>query len=426
MKKNTWAIGGVALIFRHKFRRLAACAVSIALLAGVFAAPGVSASSSTVADLQKKYDSLVEQQKQIDQQRALNKKNQSDAKTAQSALSQNISLVNSQISILLQKMDLLDDQISQRESDIATAQKSIDANVALFKQRLRAMYMEGNASFLEVLLSSRNLTDFFLKEEILRSISVTDTNLIGSLRVQQQKLKKDKDSLEADRSNLQSTRCSLTAKQQDLNSKIAQSQKLLSSLKDTGDSLDAQKQKIQEEMDQANSQIEALQSNGNYVGGNMLWPLQGVSTTLTSTFTYRSSPTTGYHEFHTGIDITKSGGGTYGYPIRAANDGTVALAQYSNVSYGNHIVIDHGGGMMTLYGHCSSFASDMKVGLKVKKGDIIAYVGSTGNSTGPHLHFSVLINNVYVNPLNYSYINENCTNSNYYRHVGNYYSTMPR
>lgn len=402
-----------------------AIVVALMLAASVFVLPSDRVEATSIKQLQNRYNSLVAQQKQVENQIRQNKQNQKDTKAQQTELNQNIQLVKDQVSVLSQKITLLNSQITQKQQQIDSTQQSINDNTELFKQRLRVMYMDGNVSFLEVLLSSKNITDFLTKEEILYNISTHDTSLIQNLHKQQQEVRDDKKALEGDRNDLVSTNNTLAQKKQDLNSKISQSNALLATQKQQASDLNAQKLEIQKEMDKANSEIEALQSVGKYVGGAMLWPLQGVKTTLTSYFKYRRSPTTGYGEFHTGIDITKLGGGTYGYPIHAANSGVIKVAQYSNVSYGNHIVIDHGGGMMTLYGHCCRFADGITVGKKVNKGDIIAYVGSTGNSTGPHLHFSVLMNNRYVNPLNYTYSYENCNNSNTLRHTSPYYKVMP-
>ncbi|MDR3644887.1 MAG: peptidoglycan DD-metalloendopeptidase family protein [Clostridia bacterium] len=407
--------------------RFIAVLVAVLLVTCMAAAPAVPVGATTISQLQDQYDTLQQQQKQVQQQLNQNKSDQSDTKARQTELNESISIVRQQVSVLTQKIAVLNSQITQRQQQITSTQQSVDKNTSQFEERLRAEYMSGDDSFIEVLLSSTSITDFLTKEEILISISTHDTELIANLRNQLKQITAAKKSLEGDKADMVASNTALTQKKSDLNSKVLESNSLLAQQQQQATALTAKKEAIQAEMNAANKQIEALKSQGKYVGGAMLWPLQGITTTLTSTFSWRTSPTTGRYEFHVGIDITKLGGGTYGHPILAANAGIICLADTSHPTqgYGNHIVIDHGGGMMTLYGHASSFASGIAAGVHVSKGQVIAYVGSTGNSTGPHLHFSVLINGIYVNPLNYPYSYENCNNSNYYRHVSPYYKSDP-
>ena len=159
---------------------------------------------------------------------------------------------------------------------------------------------------------------------------------------------------------------------------------------------EAAEEKLQEEI------RAALAGKGDeeFVGGEWLWPVNGYYG-ITSKFGYRYHPLTGVYKMHTGVDV--AGSGINRKPIRAANSGTVLKAGY-NVGYGNYVVIDHGGGYTTLYGHASSLA--VSAGQKVSRGDTIAYVGSTGYSTGPHLHYEIIQNGERKNPLSfYSHIN---------------------
>ncbi|MBR4151236.1 MAG: peptidoglycan DD-metalloendopeptidase family protein, partial [Firmicutes bacterium] len=157
--------------------------------------------------------------------------------------------------------------------------------------------------------------------------------------------------------------------------------------------LEAQIDAMKKEADALSAQIKLLQSSRAYVGGKMLWPSQS-STRVTSPFGNRLHPILKVYKLHTGIDI----GAPNGTNILAANDGTVISAGYNN-SYGYMVMLDHGGGIVTLYAHCSKLL--VSKGDAVARGQVIALVGSTGMSTGPHLHFEVRINGVYKNPLEY-------------------------
>jgi murein DD-endopeptidase MepM/ murein hydrolase activator NlpD len=131
------------------------------------------------------------------------------------------------------------------------------------------------------------------------------------------------------------------------------------------------------------------------VGGKFLWPVSGYYS-VTDVFGMRTHPTTGVYKLHTGVDI--AGSGIRGKPILAANSGTVLKAG-SHTAYGNYVVIDHGGGYSTLYAHAKSL--NVSKGQKVNRGDVLGYVGSTGYSTGPHLHFEIMENGNYKDPLSY-------------------------
>jgi murein DD-endopeptidase MepM/ murein hydrolase activator NlpD len=378
-----------------------------------------------ITALQNQYNTLQKQQQIIVGQIKANKNSQADTKTTKEAIDNNVAIVQQQIAVLSQQINTLSGQIKEKEQELVSAQKNIDTNYQLFKNRLRAMYINGNQSFIEVLLSSTSINDFLMKTEVLADISIHDNELLTKLKADKQTVEDAKKAIENDKAKVMASQSNMTNKKDYLKVQSAESAALLNQLNAQQTSLNKQNNLIQKEMDDADKQIQELRSKGAYVGGELAWPLQGTKTTITSSFNYRSDPFTHTSRFHVGIDITKLGGGTYGYPISAANDGTIIEAKHDSGGYGNHLVIDHGGNMLTLYGHCSSFAAGIAANTKVKKGQIIAYVGSTGRSTGAHLHFSVILNGVYVNPLNYTYGNENCNNSNYYSHVSSYYKVKP-
>ena len=154
---------------------------------------------------------------------------------------------------------------------------------------------------------------------------------------------------------------------------------------------------LQLQAEEAAARAEAIRrSSGgpaNYVGGEMGWPCPGY-TTITSPYGNRTHPTLGVYKLHTGTDI----GAPSGAKIVAMNDGTVVTAAY-NSAYGNHVIINHGGGIQTLYAHASSLA--VSAGQSVTRGQTIAYVGSTGYSTGAHLHFEIIKNGGTVDPMSY-------------------------
>ena len=193
-------------------------------------------------------------------------------------------------------------------------------------------------------------------------------------------------------------------KQELLGTQLSKTEDMIQDIEALEKEYKANKAKIDKQMAEVQSEVDAIyaqiKSVGVYEGGIMLWPVSGYYT-VTSQYGWRF----GGSDFHTGIDIARTnaaGQGIYGKPILAANDGTVAFAQKTYVAgrgYGIYCIIDHGGGISTLYGHQSGLK--VTTGQTVKRGDVIGYVGSTGWSTGPHLHFEVRVNGKHVNPWTY-------------------------
>ena len=179
----------------------------------------------------------------------------------------------------------------------------------------------------------------------------------------------------------------------------AESQQIIDDLQEDIDAFEAQYEEAKKAEERARQEAEAAAKSGNYnvpanfVGGQFLWP--SATTYVTSPYGYRIHPVTGAQRFHSGVDI----GASYGTNIFAANSGTVVVAGYNTGGYGNYVVISHGGGYSTLYAHCSSLL--VSAGQQVSKGQVIATCGSTGMSTGPHIHFEIQLNGQTTNPLQY-------------------------
>lgn len=411
---------------KNRWFAIVAIIIVIMLILGSVSLPLFMAHAQSLSELQDQYSKLQSQLQQNQNSLSQNSASQQANSNNITQLQHGIDFTQQQIDNLNSQIDVLDEVISEKQQQINKVQRQKNENTKLFLERLRARYMMGDTPFLNVLMSSSGLVDFLTREQMLISITVNDTELIQSL-------KKQSDEIETDQAAIIKTKNNLDAKRQQQNSKqdLLSSQKInlmsaQAKLSDQASALKAEQESLQKAMRDADQKIEELsqESTGNYVGGDMVWPLQGITTTITCDFNYRYNPISGQYEFHNGLDITKEGGGTYGYPIRAANAGTIIAADYSKF-YGNELLIDHGGGTTTLYGHCSSYAAGIHEGVKVKKGQVIAYVGSTGWSTGPHLHFSVIVDGQYVNPLNYTYYNQQCDNSKRYRTESNYYKVKP-
>lgn len=294
-----------------------------------------------------------------------------------------INKLETQIKALNNQINTCDAEITLTEKEIAEKEAEMEKQYNLLKTRIVAMYESGNISMIDVLLGADSISDFLSKYYMMNEVSNFDNNLLNKMNIQKEEIAKLKSCLEEKKGMLEKNRNDVRTK----NTELASSKKVLSTknteLENDKKALEESIDAILEESQKLTAEIIKLQGTSKYAGGEMAWPLPGFST-ITSSYGMRMHPTLKVYKLHTGVDI--SGANSYGKAIVAANSGKVIAAKY-NVAYGNMIIIDHGGGITTLYGHASKLV--VKTGDIVTRGQIIAYVGTTGYSTGPHLHFEV-------------------------------------
>ena len=286
--------------------------------------------------------------------------------------------------------------IEEAETSLAEYTEKYETQKELLEKRLVAMYEMGEVKYLDVLLNSESLSDFLSRYYLVSEIAQSDYELVSSVKENKEQmesitesLREKKEELEQDKMDKEKYEISLSNMEILKNNKINQ--------------LNSEELAIYQQIEQYKTEIEsieaeikqiALQNIGEiYIGGTMIWPTPGY-TTITSNFGMRTHPITGIYKLHTGVDI----GAPYGAMFIASNDGVVVKAEM-NSAYGNMVMIDHGGGVMTLYAHGSEIL--VEVGQTVTQGTAVLKVGSTGYSTGPHAHFEIRINGEYVNPLDY-------------------------
>jgi murein DD-endopeptidase MepM/ murein hydrolase activator NlpD len=318
----------------------------------------------------------------------------------QSETNQKIRNVTTQVKTLEKEIIDLDGEIKATESaiivktdELAEAEIKIAEKNELLNQRLRVMYKTGSVGYLEVLFGAEDFTDLLSRIDMLQKILVHDQNLIQSLKEQRDIIEQKKVELETIKDELLALFKNKITKQNELNvalnNLIAYKKELINDEVALVEMEDA----LLDEANKLTEIIKNLELAATYVGGEMMWPVPG-QYMITSPFGNRLHPISKQYKMHTGIDIA----GPKGTPIVAAQTGTVVYANWFG-SYGKAIIIDHGGGYTTLYAHNDSIS--VSVGSVVKKGDNIALLGTTGYSTGPHLHFEVRMNGEYVEPLTY-------------------------
>ncbi|MGI6140800.1 MAG: murein hydrolase activator EnvC family protein [Caldicoprobacterales bacterium] len=321
-----------------------------------------------------------------------------------------------------EKLKSLEESLQQA---IEQCKKQEQLNAA----RLRSMYMNSNASYLELLLESKSLNDLLNRVDMIMQMVAYDQQVFDSMQLyrdeveqrkldceeQEQKIQEHKKSIEETKAALEQKKQQIQATQEEISRQKQEIQKAQNEKESLMSKLSEEEARIQKELDQMEKDSKALEkkireltkkaqeaNKGSSRGGSgnssgMMWPVPGF-THISSGYGMRFHPILKRDKMHNGIDISGHGRNIRNKPAVAAADGVVILAQYYG-SYGNCVIIDHGGGITTLYAHGESIP--VSVGQSVKKGDTVLRIGSTGRSTGPHLHFEVRKNGKTVNPLNY-------------------------
>ncbi len=361
--------------------------------------------NNQLSGLQSEYKKLEQQQQQLKKDIAAAKNEKEKQLAIKKQLNNQIYITEQQIKILEEKIRVTEENILVLEELILAKQQDIEANYDKFKKRLRALYMTDTATTIELILGAGNFYDFLVKSEMTKRVTDHDKELIAELGRQKESIESDKREVEQYKQDLETDKREIDIKKAELADSLTGVNTQINNLSALEKEKLSQEAKILEAMQEAKREMDAIfkqmQSfQADYVGGEFTWPLPGYKT-ITSYFGqnrgYYNSAGQWVGDVHTGTDI--SGSGVSGKNIVAANSGVVYMATYSNVGYGNYVIIDHGGGRSTLYAHCSSL--NVSKGQSVEKGQVIATVGSTGNSTGPHLHFEVRISGQAVNPMQY-------------------------
>ncbi len=345
------------------------------------------------------------QTQQQDLQNQLNESNE-QLEEVQSQLSENLQQIeklDEKIQESESKITELDAQVSQLQAEISdiqakleVAEKNYEKQKDIMEKRLIAIYESGDTNYIDVLLKSNDLSEFLSNYYLISEITSLDRELLDEVETEKKEIELSKQKLEKNQASLATALQTQTQTATVLQNTKTLRENYIARLSDEEKAKQAQIDEITAAYEAVNNQILELAKQGldtAYIGGVLAWPVPGY-TKITSNYGMRVHPITGQYKLHTGVDISAPIGANF----VAANDGIVTKAEY-NTAYGNMVIIDHGGGISTLYAHGSEIL--VTVGQTVKRNEAILKVGSTGYSTGPHAHFEVRINGVVTNPIEY-------------------------
>ena len=378
---------------KKRFRLLSIC---LAVLIMVCSMP-----TFAFANNQNKLNNVKDQISSIQSQLNQGKKEEKDLISQISALNSKINTIENEINQISADIQNKIAAIAEAEIKLKETEEAIVQQNDALNKRLRVMYKNGETGMLEILLGSSNISDFLSNVDMIQKIYDNDIKILKKIQKQHEDIKEQKVQLETLKTQLEQEKKNEEAKQAELQVQKSSVEALKAEVSKDNKALEKQIDQLNAEANALTALIQAQQNKGQasssatsqYTGGAMAWPVPA-SHRITSPYGYRIHPILKVKKFHSGIDI----GAGSGSSIIAAADGKVTMSKYYG-GYGNTVMIDHGGGMVTLYAHCSKL--NVSVGQKVSKGQTIALVGSTGQSTGPHLHFEVRKNGATQNPTSY-------------------------
>ena len=318
------------------------------------------------------------------------------------ALDYQIQSTRAELNATQKIIDSLTRDIADKQDELDETIAQLDEKQELFETRIRVMYENGDTTYLEVLLSSEDFSDMLTNMEIVSQIMDYDKRIVEEYKALKAQIETQKAALESDRKDKQDYADDLEQAYEEIEAQKKEYKALKAKVDSDLALKKAEAERMLREQDEINDEIAALSrqetaasggGGGKVYSRSLVWPCPSYSR-ISSQYGYRTHPISGTRKLHKGLDIAASSGN----PVIAAASGTVVKSYFSS-SYGNYVVISHGGGLMTAYAHMTRRL--VSAGQTVAAGQQVGTVGSTGNSTGPHLHFEVYVGGSTTNPMNY-------------------------
>lgn len=365
--------------------------------------PIYAASSTTSSEIKNLEDKLAlaakareEAQKAVDSAKA----EKADAIVSKQAIDKKILALTEEMTALEQVIEGYELSLEEKDIEIEEQSNRITDLKNAVRERARIRHEESGMDLLALLFDSDGLVDFFTGLDRYTCMLDYDRQLLASYTEALEELEAMKTSLELEKELVVEKRAKLDEKKSELDDDLAEAEKLVfEAEKDYNnaaallENVIAEEERYNKEREEKLAELQKT-TNQSYVGGKFLWPLPAKYSTVSCYYGWRIHPVTGRSQFHNGIDIPAA----YGTEIYACNDGTVIEVSY-NYADGSYVTISHGGGVASFYSHISK--STVKVGDKVSRGQVIAYVGTSGYTTGAHLNLNIYENNSAVDPMGY-------------------------
>ncbi|MFR2256726.1 MAG: murein hydrolase activator EnvC family protein [Ruminococcus sp.] len=423
----------------NKLKRILCAMLCVCMISIPMAIPTTVSAEDSISDLEQQLQQLEQENQKYQKILDDTKSDIAEKEEYKSALVSKVQVLDEKIAVTREKISSLNDDIKEKQDAYDKGLSEVEDQFDALANRLRILYMSGNATDLEIIFGAKDFSDLIDKMELVKSLANSDKELISEIQTKLDELSTKKESLEADKKDLETQQASLKSDQDEFNKLISDNDEILKNLyasnSEAQNSLEsaalqsdeieakiseyyaAQKAAAEHAAQASQSSSSSSSSSGSSSSGSsssgsssvivpsgsgFAWPTPG--------FTYLSSEWYEDREVynHGGIDI--AGAGIMGTPVVAAADGTVVATNSSCThnwgksyscgcggGYGNYVMISHAGGKMTVYGHLTSLT--VSTGQTVSRGQVIGYVGSTGNSTGPHLHYECRLNGVRYNPM---------------------------
>lgn len=400
-----------------KWRKVLFAALSIPIFICFFSGSlRVQASGLTndlIKEKEEEIDDAKELKKQLQSSLTDVKKIKQELETSKENLTQYVVQLDGQLETIQQKIAELKIKIEEKTQELTQTQQELETAIEnqenqyeAMKERIQFMYESGDNLYMELLFTSQSFGEMLNKAEYIEMLSAYDRQMLDEYVATRKLIELYKEQLEEDKAYLEEAKAGVESEEASLNELISEKQRTIAAVTSDINNKEAAIAEYEADIKEQNETIAMLEKivaeekaklaaeqSRRYDGGMFAWPAPSY-TRISDDYGNRTHPILKVPQFHNGVDMAAPGGS----PILAAYDGTVVAADYSG-SMGNYIMIDHGDGLYTIYMHASALY--VSKGAEVTKGQKIAAVGTTGRSTGNHLHFSVRLNGSYVSPWNY-------------------------
>ena len=431
----------------NKLKRILCAMLCVCMISIPMAIPTTVSAEDSISDLEQQLQQLEQENQKYQKILDDTKSDIAEKEEYKSALVSKVQVLDEKIAVTREKISSLNDDIKEKQDAYDKGLSEVEDQFDALANRLRILYMSGNATDLEIIFGAKDFSDLIDKMELVKSLANSDKELISEIQTKLDELSTKKESLEADKKDLETQQASLKSDQDEFNKLISDNDEILKNLyasnskaQNSLESAALQSDEIEAKISQyyaaqkaaaehaaqasqsssssgSSSSSSSSSSSGSSSSGSSS---SGSSSVIVPSGSGFAWPTPGFVSLssewfedrevynHGGIDI--AGAGITGTPVVAAADGTVVATNSSCThnwgksyscgcggGYGNYVMISHAGGKMTVYGHLTSLT--VSSGQSVSRGQVIGYVGSTGNSTGPHLHYECRLNGVRYNPM---------------------------